>query len=228
MSDTAARSTGDARPARSAGPKPRKGDKVRYTVEGVVTTVGDYLTRIEQADYVGVSVNHDGEHGRLEILERADDPSKDPIGTVRGADGWIVVRRDTRGSPALPWATLVTPEGQRVVNFHASDHAVSGLPVIGAVPGTPAAEAAVEPAAEEPLAEWERALLEPGRTSWDASGPEPDRSKRYSDSDGWDWSYNGRGWTWTGSPIAVGHTWDELVSDEIPTAAFPWTLVDGQ
>lgn len=65
----------------------------------------------------------------LRYRERADDPSADPVGTVRQSPRGTVAIRDH----ANDWVSL------KAVVFLGSD--VVDWPVIGAVPGTPAAEA---------------------------------------------------------------------------------------
>lgn len=72
------------------------------------------------------------------ILERADDPSKDPIGTLRGGDGWLFVRRETSTSHVSSWAMLTSPPGKVVIRFSWDSSQVVDFPIVGTVPGTPA------------------------------------------------------------------------------------------
>lgn len=114
----------------SSGEDLREGDKVRVTFEGVVGFDGR-ITHEEQAR------NYFDKRGfTVELIERPDDPSKDLVGTVRLShagpavkardNDWHVVRRSD--TPSVAWA----------------DRAVknSRWPIIGTVPGTPAAEKA--------------------------------------------------------------------------------------
>lgn len=72
------------------------------------------------------------------ILERADDPSKDPIGTLRGGDGWLFVRRETRAYHIGAWATLISPPGVGAVHYNRESRDVADFPIVGVTPGTPA------------------------------------------------------------------------------------------
>jgi hypothetical protein len=110
---------------------PREGDKVRttYTVvrEGTVTEV----TR-DGAVYVdGQYMNN---RYKVDILERADDPSKDPVGTIRAEldDSAVYVKtQDGR------WTTVNTRNGTHI-SFAPNE--LGGTKVLGTVLGTPVAE----------------------------------------------------------------------------------------
>lgn len=85
----------------------------------------------------------------LRYREPADDPSEDPIGTVRqcpDADA-VAVRTEwchEHESGCYRWRVPATG-GARPTSILVNDEHVSGWPVIGAVPGTPAAEQHHEP-----------------------------------------------------------------------------------
>lgn len=113
----------------------KQGDRVRVTFE---------------AEYVRPSINHeveghvlntyeDGCHitvpftADIELIERADDPSKDPVGTVRKGSGSIAIRTDVEARTTMPWLILGNPS-----DWFRNEQ-VTGWKVIGAVPGTPAA-----------------------------------------------------------------------------------------
>jgi hypothetical protein len=151
---------------------PKVGDKIRVTFEGAYEeTLG--LAAVRRSD--GFKI-YPGDWGKVEVIERADDPSRDPIGTVRRrpagtSAGTSYVKT---AYPTFPWVRLDSGHagdngGWRLGGN--SDGDVIGWPIIGAVPGTPAAVAqaeqfvaelaGVQPAEPEPLAEWERELLEP-------------------------------------------------------------------
>jgi hypothetical protein len=107
---------------------PRKGDRVRVTYEAewaAPTQVGRYTRR--ENGYLTVP-----EDATVEVIEPADDPSKDLVGTVRAwADG-PYVRSDR--DPYWPWVPVHRDGG----NDHRS---MTGTKIIGVVPGSPAAEA---------------------------------------------------------------------------------------
>ena len=75
------------------------------------------------------------EMGHLTFRKPADDPSKDGVGVVRRGPGGQVVAKGAR--IGFPWANLSAPKGDDTY----SNSAVIDWPVIGVVPGTPAAEA---------------------------------------------------------------------------------------
>jgi hypothetical protein len=110
--------------------KPEPGDKVRVTYEGIYTKYGTVLHSSR------LSLGFEIPSGStVEVLESADDPSKDPVGTVAdlssgcpivkiGPDQWVTVW------PGRP--------SSKVEVF--SNGFVKDRKVIGAAPGTPAAE----------------------------------------------------------------------------------------
>lgn len=132
------------------GDEPRVGDKVQVSFETTVASgaPNPYVV------WVNVEDGREGP-GRIvcvptyavEVLERADDPSRNEVGTIRrlpaqqqaGADsaplGPIAVKWDANDQH--PWVWMRWDGAQLL-----SDETVTGWPVIGAVPGTPAAEAA--------------------------------------------------------------------------------------
>jgi ribosomal protein L7/L12 len=76
----------------------------------------------------------------VEVVEPADDPSKDPEGTYRRNDSGVVVARlDEKDESGVEWVVVFRCGA---TDRRMYDHReVTGWPVIGAVPGTPAAEA---------------------------------------------------------------------------------------
>lgn len=140
------------------------------------TATGDLLHArgrvISLADHPTLTIEtEDGErvHWAAHLthaVEPVDDPSKDLAGTVRrGPDGRSWVKIGGREDDTLGW-DWITP-----VDDSADASAdVAKFPVIGAVPGTPAAEAQTE--AELPR--WERELLEATTPRvFRSDGPEP-------------------------------------------------------
>lgn len=135
------------------GDGPRVGDKVRVSFETTVASgaPNPYVV------WVNVEDGKDGP-GRVvcvptyavEVLERADDPSKDKVGTQRDVstadDATAGVEHAEIGNWAVRWTTdkhSDTPwvwfrwDGPQLL----SNETVAGRAVIGAVPGTPAAKA---------------------------------------------------------------------------------------
>ena len=124
-------------------PQPR--DRVRWkrtsVIEGVVEETGADGIVVRDGD--GYKHLCQVEDATVEVLERADDPSKDPIGTVRKGDkSSPVVRCRVTSSDVHPWKSVMY-----TVSY--SHDEVVGWPVTGAVPGTPAAEAAAQEKAEQ-------------------------------------------------------------------------------
>jgi hypothetical protein len=111
--------------------KPQPGDKVRVTIYYTVDPSGHYVGKsIADEDYVAV-----------EVLEPADDPSKDPVGTLRREEkggGFAVYVK--AGSPAGGTWVLIHTSEPGVLADRFPDGFVAGFPVVGSVPGTPAAE----------------------------------------------------------------------------------------
>lgn len=110
----------------------RKGDKVRVTFEG------EYDRRDTAGGHV---VWHDGgkhytsSDATVEVIEPADDPSKDLVGTVRkDANSELIVVRAAVSSGEYPWAAITD-------TISRTHDEVFGWPVIGVVPDTPAAGA---------------------------------------------------------------------------------------
>jgi hypothetical protein len=123
------------------GDKPQQGDTVEATFKGVwlgghpeggdALAVGDEVLRIPFT-------------ASVEVLERADDPSKDLVGTLRREDhgerGHSIWQRiEDMDGDAQWWCTFSTATGNRWQRLDSV--AVRGFPVIGSVAGTPAAEA---------------------------------------------------------------------------------------
>lgn len=122
----------------SEGASPRKGDRVRVVVEGDYVeynpATGEHAVNAGMPSWVGFPAGLF--EASVEVLERADDPGQDPIGTVRkGPKSSPVVRSRVMSDDTYPWKSVMY-----TINY--SHDEVVGWPVIGAVPGTPAAESA--------------------------------------------------------------------------------------
>lgn len=138
------------------GDGPRKGDRVRWTrlrpyvVEGVLEEVRHdaYCIRDDEGRLRACQT----EDVTVEVLERSDDPSKNLVGTVRREQH----PEDDTGQGYSVWQHVefqvsATKTGSHWVCTHSTHHGnlgeslthdqVRGMPVIGAAPGTPAAEA---------------------------------------------------------------------------------------
>lgn len=187
---------------------PRRGDKVRISFEMVWGRDG-YEFRRDVHD-AGHGIVYGGKptysvetyaEPVFEVLERADDPARDPIGTVREE----LDRSATYVRTAQGWMTVHDPRHTGIEMF-AYDDLMSRAPIIGVVPGTPAADAQTPPEVVR------------------SGDPEPPRDARYTDTGGDTWSYGVHGdgstgwgfgkapWTWT---------WDDH------PLRFPWTLKEG-
>jgi hypothetical protein len=110
----------------------KPGDRIRVTVEGTVAYGADDFIRFKEGYSVVTT------HAEVTVLERADDPSKDPVGTLRGNDGWLLVRRETGGSRITPWMLISYPDRKVVIRFGWEHFQVEEYPVIGVVPWSPA------------------------------------------------------------------------------------------
>jgi hypothetical protein len=119
-------------------PTPRKGDKIKLTAKPRVI-VGE-LEELTSDGFLRLDgdVGHirDPRNWDVEILERADDPSRDPVGTVAEFEDLVWVKTGER-----VWVEVGDPDHFR------ADAALGGREITGAVPGTPAAEAQGEPKA---------------------------------------------------------------------------------
>jgi hypothetical protein len=105
---------------------PRKGDKVRVTYDAVVVDPDNGLVTLEVAEgWFDAPPS-----ASFEVLERADDPSRDEIGTTAttGNRPWVKVDINRWVNPSYELSDR-------------SDGWMTGRRVTGAVPGTPAAEA---------------------------------------------------------------------------------------
>jgi hypothetical protein len=107
--------------------QPRPGDKVRVTYEGVVTESGIAAFRLDLGNGAGYTHAISANDPHVEVVERADDPGRDLVGTIRGdryvrltvnhgCDWWDLQGEDR-------WISVKDVTGR----------------VTGAVPGTPAA-----------------------------------------------------------------------------------------
>lgn len=159
------------------GDGPRKDDRVRVVLDGRYVRESD----LEDHDggFAGCFVDVDGvllyvpPSATVEVLERADDPSKDPEGTQRlveyDCEPARVFTASEDGAFDNRWVAL---NGATY-----SDAEIAGSKVIGAYPGTPAAEAARDKAVADALPDWERDLVAAGQTReprvFKSDGPEP-------------------------------------------------------
>jgi len=114
----------------------RPGDKIRITHEITVDRPGETCDQAAYAREGGLYMwNRD--HSTVELIEAADDPSKDPIGTVRDLYGVAFAHVGGAGDAmhaAYPWV--------HVVGGGSNDHrTMKGSTVVGAVPNTPAWDA---------------------------------------------------------------------------------------
>lgn len=112
--------------------QPKPGDRVRVTFEGRWTGKSD-LVEQDNGRIVDIDVFQEA----VEVIEAADDPSKDPVGTVRRRQGFdeIAIQADTDATTYEAWLVLGNPAS----SGWARHEYVSGWEIIGAVPGTPAA-----------------------------------------------------------------------------------------
>lgn len=121
------------------GEGPRKGDRVRVTYEAMWDEPPNYpgwMVRLGQ-DAAGHERWADvPEWASVEVLERADDPSKALRGEVREIDGMSAV---CYGGDF--WVYFSEPPGSTGGYGVYRAAQMVGAPVIGAVPGTPAADA---------------------------------------------------------------------------------------
>lgn len=108
------------------------GDTIRVTYEGKADSLG-MVWGGNNTGWVGVT-----EDATVEVIEPVDDPSKDPVGTVRRSpEGEIAIRRSNVWS--VPWMLLGVVSGSRGIANH--DH-LNGWEKLAPVEGTPAAKAA--------------------------------------------------------------------------------------
>lgn len=117
--------------------KPQKGDRVRVTYEATYVRAHDiregcHVVRVPDDTNTRVTLAS----ASLEVLEPADDPSKDPIGTVRQSPAGVVV---VKPSGAFGWK-VVWDCGATDRDYYA-DHDVAGWVMCQPVAYTPAAEA---------------------------------------------------------------------------------------
>lgn len=112
---------------------PRVDDKVRVSFEGSYGMNG-FQPFVQGPD--GKRIYPTPEWGAVEILERAAGPAKDPIGTVRQIplSEHVVIKT---ASVDCPWRVPGQVYSGELTGY--SDAVVASWPVIGAVPGTPAA-----------------------------------------------------------------------------------------
>lgn len=112
-------------------PKDRVLAKVEaYVLEGRGDKI---LLSAESGTHPPMDVRFLARRDDVELVFRFDDPSKDPVGTVRQAPSntWVVVK-----SASNAWVPVDANDTKPLLDLD-----VRGCEVIGAVPGTPAAEA---------------------------------------------------------------------------------------
>lgn len=128
--------------------QPRPGDKVRVT--SIVSPNGSYagLGAVSEPNMYSATV---------EILERADNPADDPVGTVATLKNVVWVKRSD-----FEWTPV--QNGWKGIFVNAQ---MRGREVTGAVPGTPAAAAQRE---NDVLVSRFRALREPAEARRDDQG----------------------------------------------------------
>ena len=115
---------------------PKMGDKIRITFEGVLTDrPNEHFRWSERPEGATVSWSPGDSRVSIEILERADDPSKDPVGTIRAEldDSAVYVKTQDRR-----WTRVSSRSCEGGFSFAENEMGMSK--VIGAVPGTTAAE----------------------------------------------------------------------------------------
>lgn len=127
-------------------PQPR--DRVRVIYEGMADEFDDHgrLARVTDSGTNGDWISYIPESATVEVLERADDPSRDPIGTFRrenhteendppGHSIWQAFE-DSYGNRR--WLCVFsTTHGNRGETL--TDNQVVGMKVVGYLPGSPAA-----------------------------------------------------------------------------------------
>lgn len=136
---------------------PRPGDVIRVSYETTVPT--DMRWR-------GHAFTHEAEDCRnvtVEVIGLADDPAQDLVGTVRMTPNGPAVKSNVAPGES-PWLMITQPmKGLRV------DAYLSGgmrhAPIIGVVPGSPAAEKASEDFAND------ETMALPCGTHWVSTGP---------------------------------------------------------
>lgn len=141
---------------------PRTGDRVRVTYDAMYAGERYGFRRVEVLDGDGDECEITAPlSATVEVLERADDPSKNEIGTVRREQH----ADDKTGESYSVWQHTQyqlseTATRSHWLCTHSTHHGnlgealthdqVRGMPVIGAAPGTPAAEARDKANACEP------------------------------------------------------------------------------
>lgn len=191
----------------------KTGDKIRVALEGEVVCGGDdwtYCIHLGERRDVYVVVD---DVPTVEILERATGPAWDPVGTVRAElDGSAVYVKTLDGR----WSTVARRSGEEPSSFAGNELGMSKI--LGAVPGSPAAEAtSVDPARHG------------GVESILADSPEPDKSRVYMINPNSQapcrqyWYEAGEGWAFGDDgkrASSVPLTWDDIRADHRHT--FPW------
>lgn len=197
----------------------RPGDEVQAVIKGRVLTVDDH-GRVMSLKVAGESANglYVPASAAVEVLERADDPSADPIGTYRREDyedGFSIFQAAENRAADRYWLCVYsTAAGNRGLPLSDSD--VVGARIVGALPGSPAD---VPPVTAEDIDRWaEQDAGDSKQARRDASwskaprvfssdGPEPPVDvlvlKRLNPDDPTRWPYllrSGGGWEW--SPTA--------------------------
>lgn len=173
------------------------GDEIKVTFTGTVKAKEGMWVDLEWGDG---SMTVSLAPAEVEVLTPADDPSKDPVGTVRSLDGRSFVKAPVGLDSEYPWRDMDYAGGN-------SDVTMGGSLIIGAVPGTPAAKA--------------QAPTEPQVVQY--GDPEPDRSKKFKEPDGYIWSFFSGQWGWS---FGEGSCWNArgpFIS--VTVSEFPWVEV---
>lgn len=226
MSDNTLNSLADAMVELSLG------DKVRFSYEGVVTALGEREFTLGN----GLKFEYTAAPGypqTIEILERADDPSRDLVGTVRANQ--FVKLSDHIGRN---WWDLC------VGCWTSGGDDLADCPVTGAVPGSPASvvldkqklsdtmldeNATPEPRNQAQVAHVSREsclLGWPPDPEIGLGAPEPDQTKVYRANNGWDWQHDIDGWFQANrnsgyvSPRRYG--WVQVQGEK--ASGFPWRV----
>jgi len=172
------------------------GDEIKVTTKGKVTDTAPWGGGYVFVNGAKVFIKRPGVE--VEVLTPADDPSKDPVGTLRQQPHNIT-----------PYVKLGPNRWQHFTGGadNYDDNFLRGYPVVGAVPGTPAAKA--------------QAPVKPQVVQY--GDPEPDRSKKFKEPDGYIWSFFSGQWGWSRSE---GSRWEARGPfTSVTVSEFPWVEV---
>lgn len=111
--------------------KPKPGDRVRVSFETVVNYAGNFPGSKMTGWF-------DLDNYSVEVIKRADDPAADPIGTVRETNLSVAVKTAAKSYPWKMVNRSLTVDPRNIDGFMNESRALGRI--IGAMPGTPAAE----------------------------------------------------------------------------------------